>query len=160
MTDQTDLIQFAKDAADQCSLDPYIWLRQLNQESGLQHYDKNGNAAAPVVCGLINSDRCEADGLVVKGNAPVLTMCRKLIDAGYDPDRPLEAYRGDVLCLRVSRIGYGAKFTIKDSQYGTPALRRWYERTNGMSTASPMRPNAIVATARALALGTNGAQSR
>lgn len=102
---------------------------------------------APVVCQIINSDCCDFDGLVVKHNAPVLAMCRKLIDAGYDPHRPLEAYRGEVLCIRISSIGYGAQFTVKDSQCGTPVLRRYSEAPTGVPTASLMRPNASPAIA-------------
>jgi hypothetical protein len=92
-----------------------------------------------LVCQLTGSDRCSVDGLVVKHAAPVLAMCRALIGAGYDPARPLEAYRGETLCLRVSSLGYGAKFTVKDNRCGTPALRR-YEASPSVSTASPMRP--------------------
>jgi hypothetical protein len=92
---------------------------------------------SPVICQIINSDRCEVYGLVVKHNAPVLAMCRRLIEVGYDPDRPLEAYRREVLCLRISSIGYGAKFTVKEKQ-GTPILRRLYEAPTGVSTASPI----------------------
>jgi hypothetical protein len=50
-------------------------------------------------------------------------MCRKLIEAGYDPDRPLHAYRGDVLCLKVRSIGEGAKLTVDESR--PPRLVCW-----------------------------------
>ena len=40
----------------------------------------------PVVCRIIGSDHCEVDGLVVRHSAPVLAMCRALMDAGYDPE--------------------------------------------------------------------------
>jgi hypothetical protein len=74
-----------------------------------------------------------------------LAMCRALIGAGYDPARPLEAYRGETLCLSVSSLGYGAKFTVKDNRCGTPALRR-YEAFSRVPVASPMRPNEVSAT--------------
>jgi hypothetical protein len=32
-------------------------------------------------------------------------MCRALITAGHDPASRLEAYRGNLLCLRVRSIG-------------------------------------------------------
>jgi hypothetical protein len=67
-------------------------------------------------------------------------MCRKLIEAGYDLDQPLEAYRGEMLCLRVSTIGYGAKFTVKEDRRGAPVLRS-YEAFPSVPVASPMRPN-------------------
>ena len=41
-------------------------------------------------------------------------MCRKLVDAGYDPARPLYAYRGDTLCLKVRSIGEGARLGCQD----------------------------------------------
>jgi hypothetical protein len=95
----------------------------------------------PVVCQLVGSGRCEVDGLVVKHPAPVLAMCRALIDAGYDPRRPLEAYRGQTLCLRVSSIGYGAQYTVEESRSGgAPVLRR-YKAFPGRAVALPMRQN-------------------
>ena len=54
----------------------------------------------------------------VKGSAPVLAMCRALVAAGYDPTEPLEAYRGDVLCLKVRSIGEGARLVIKRNGVG------------------------------------------
>ena len=57
-------------------------------------------------------------GIEVKGSAPVLAMCRKLVEAGYEPAEPLEAYRGDVLCLKVRTIGDGAKLVINRNGVG------------------------------------------
>ena len=54
-------------------------------------------------------------GIEVEAAAPVLALCRKLVAAGHDPATPLEAYRGEVLCLRVRSIGEGAKLTVEDS---------------------------------------------
>jgi hypothetical protein len=31
---------------------------------------------------IIESDRCDAAGITVRANAPVLAMCRKLVEAG------------------------------------------------------------------------------
>jgi hypothetical protein len=104
------------------------------------------NRKTPVVCRIVGPDRCEVDGIVVKHNAPVLAMCRELLDVGYDPERPLEAYRSEMLCLRISSIGHGAKFTVKDNRRGTPVLRRCYEAATGMSTAPPMRRSGSPAT--------------
>ena len=94
----------------------------------------------PVVCQIIGSDHCEVDDLVVRHSAPVLAMCRALIDAGYDPERPLEAYRGQTLCLRVSSIGYGAQYTVEESHCGgAPVLRR-FKAFPRRAVAPPMRP--------------------
>ena len=79
----------------------------------------------PIIARLCGSDTCDAEGIVVRGNAPVLAMCRKLIEAGFDPARSLEAYRGDMLCLKVRSIGEGAALTVEDNKQGTPVLRRW-----------------------------------
>jgi hypothetical protein len=83
------------------------------QESGLQHYDKNGNVKtmkkakapkdpdycpkckepAPIRAELFGFNHCEVEDHTAIAAAPVLAMCRTLIAAGYDPDRPLHAYR-------------------------------------------------------------------
>jgi hypothetical protein len=44
----------------------------------------------------------------------MLATCRKLIELGYDPARPLHAFRGDVLCLKVRSIGEGARLECQD----------------------------------------------
>jgi hypothetical protein len=67
---------------------------------------------------IIGSDRCDAEGHTVRAAAPVLAMCRKLLTAGYDPNRPLNAYRGNVLALRVCPIGEGAKLMVEDGPSG------------------------------------------
>ena len=63
---------------------------------------------------LTGSDQCSAEGFSVCHTAPVLAMCRTLIDAGYDPERPLHAYRGEVLSLRVRSIGEAARLQYQD----------------------------------------------
>jgi len=62
----------------------------------------------PIRAALIGGDHCVALGLKVRAVAPVLALCRKLMDAGYDPALPLHAYRGDTLALKVCSIGEGA----------------------------------------------------
>jgi hypothetical protein len=61
------------------------------------------------------------------GAAPVLALCRKLIEAGHDPATPLEAWRGAILCLRIRSIGEGAQLTVQDSKTGRPRFLRWRE---------------------------------
>ena len=73
-------------------------------------------------------DRCDAGDHTVRAAAPVLAMCRKLLAAGHDPARPLHAYRGDTLALKVRSIGEGAKLTVKDNSCRDarlPSLLRW-----------------------------------
>jgi hypothetical protein len=69
---------------------------------------------------LVGSDRCDAEGLTAHGHTPVLQLCRILIAAGFDPGRPLHAYRGDVLCLTVRTMGEGARLTVRSSGNGCP----------------------------------------
>jgi hypothetical protein len=71
---------------------------------------------------LIGSNRCDADGFTARGSAPVFKLCRALLKAGYDPGRPLHAYRGEVLCLVVGTIGEGARLTVKTAGSGCPVF--------------------------------------
>ena len=54
----------------------------------------------PIRSEIIRSNQCVSEGYSVTASAPVLAMCRKLIEARYDPATPLHAYRGDTLCAR------------------------------------------------------------
>ena len=73
---------------------------------------------------LTGSDTCAALDLTVKSGAPVLALCRKLIEAGHDPRTPLEAYRDDTLCLRVRSIGEAARLRMDTDKTGRPIFRR------------------------------------
>jgi len=53
-------------------------------------------------------DHATACGIVARSSAPVLKLCRLLVDAGHDPGLPLEAWRNAILCLRVRSIGEAA----------------------------------------------------
>ena len=74
---------------------------------------------------IIGSDECHAGGYTVRSASPVLAMCRKLIEARFDPGLPLLADRGDVLCLSVRSIGEGAALTVAEGSQDTPRFRRW-----------------------------------
>jgi hypothetical protein len=54
----------------------------------------------------------------VRGRAPVLSLCRKLIQAGHDPAAPAEAYRGSTLCLHIRSIGEAAELGIYEPASG------------------------------------------
>ena len=73
-------------------------------------------ARAPIRVTLIGFDRREAAGISVRGYAAVLDLCRELVAAGFDPACPLEAWRGQILCLRVRSIGQGARLTVADDR--------------------------------------------
>ena len=102
-------------------------------ESSPQDFDQ-----APIRATLIGSAHCEFDGIVARGHAPVLGLCRALLAAGYDPRRPLHAYRGDTLALTIQSIGEGARLTVEDDRHGRPRLRRWRKRQPGCGAASPV----------------------
>jgi hypothetical protein len=102
---------------------------QLGGKINLLNNQKSGGlqVAAPIRADLIGSDQCHAEGITVRSSAPVLAMCRKLIEAGFNADLPLRAYRGDVLCLTVRSIGEGAHLNINSKGTGfvrcRPAVR-------------------------------------
>jgi hypothetical protein len=73
---------------------------------------------------LTGDDTCAALGITVRSSSPVLSLCRKLIDAGHDPSTPLEAYRGDTLALRVKSIGQGARLEVNGEGTGFRAVRQ------------------------------------
>jgi hypothetical protein len=84
---------------------------------------------------LIGSDQCRAAGTTAHGPSPVLALCRELVAAKVDPDRPMHAYRGDMLCLVVRSIGEAAQFDI--SSKGTGFVRSRL----AVRTAPPMSLN-------------------
>jgi hypothetical protein len=56
--------------------------------------------------------------MVAVSSTPVLRLCRLLFAAGHDPATPLEAWRGDVLCLRIRSIGEAAGLEINPKGNG------------------------------------------
>jgi hypothetical protein len=73
---------------------------------------------------LTGSDTCVALGLIAKSAAPVLALCRKLVEAGHGPATPLEVYRGNMLCLRVRSIGEAARLRMDTDKTGRPVFKR------------------------------------
>jgi hypothetical protein len=68
---------------------------------------------------LSSDSYCTALGLTVRSPSPVLALCRKLIEVStYGSSTPLNAYRGDVLCLQVRSIGEAATLTVDDHGTG------------------------------------------
>jgi hypothetical protein len=67
---------------------------------------------------ILGVDTAAARGLVVRGAAPTLTLCRALVGAGHDPATPMLVYRGAVLCLSIRTIGEGARLTVEDRPSG------------------------------------------
>jgi len=90
---------------------------------------------------LVGSNRAEAFGLVAIGYEPLLSLCRKLIRAGLNPDTPVECYRGSVLALRVRSLASAAQLTVKD---GRPRFKR-YSPPAVDRPAPPIAGNALTA---------------
>jgi hypothetical protein len=107
----------------------------------------------PIRAELSGDRRCSAIGITATGNAPVLALCRRLIEAGHDPAARLEAYRGTTLCLRVRSIGEGARLTVRE---GTSDGRPRFVKLTGdpadmkgrrnVEVGPPIAPNDLAAT--------------
>ena len=89
-------------------------------------FDGNSSAAGHVTATLAGSDRCEADGIAIRGAAPVLKLCRSLIAAGLDPDRALHVFRGAKLALRIRSLRDGARLTVKEPDRGRVHFAPWH----------------------------------
>jgi hypothetical protein len=89
---------------------------------------------APLRAELIGADTCTALRLSARGAAPILALCRRLIEAGHDPAMALEVYRGKVLALAVRSIGEGAGLDVNSKGSG-------FVRSRTVRTAPPVRQN-------------------
>lgn len=81
---------------------------------------------------LVGGDICSAEGITARGSSPMLALCRTLVAAGYNPTTTLEAYRGDVLCLRVRSIAEAAGLRVVDCRF---------QRAPEPVAASPVQQN-------------------
>ena len=77
-----------------------------------------------IIAELTGDDVATAEGYIAKAPAPVLALCRILLNAGFDPFRALIAYRGPILALRVRSIAEGAALVVKSDTVGTPRFRK------------------------------------
>ena len=91
----------------------------------------------PIKAKLIGERTCSALGITSCANTPVLELCRALIKAGHDPNKPFEAYRGRVLALTVASIAQGAGLEINGHGTGFRPFREG-------GAASPVRKPAEV----------------
>jgi hypothetical protein len=80
--------------------------------------------------------RAHIDGseITVNGSAPVLMLCRELVRRGLDPALPLEAYRGETLCLKVRCIAEGARLRVAAHGVG-------FQLATECTGAPPVRSN-------------------
>jgi hypothetical protein len=87
-----------------------------------------------------NSCDCKSLGISTSGHAPVLAMCRELLQAGVNPDSALAVYRKGVLALRVRSISEGAPLTVKEPDHGRAQFATWKPFPSS-PVGSPMRKN-------------------
>jgi hypothetical protein len=87
---------------------------------------------------ISGENTCTALGITAHAPAPVLSLFRKLVDAGHDRSRPLHAYRGEVLCLKVRSIGEAAGLKVNSNGVG-------FARQEAMPAAPPVRPADVAA---------------
>ena len=92
--------------------------------------------ANPVKAQLTGDNTCTALGIAACGPSPVLGLCRLLVEAAVDPDRPLHVYRDGMLALTVANIGIGARLIVKTA--GNGALRFALDNTCRGAGASPI----------------------
>ena len=98
--------------------------------------NRSNHSIAAIRAELTGSDCCSAIGIVVRSTAPVLALCRLLVEAGHDPATQLEAWRGDVLCLLIRSIGDGVALRIGTHGVG-------FERLPECTVALPVRQNEV-----------------
>jgi len=83
---------------------------------------------------LSSDTYCTALGITVRSPSPILALCKKLIEVStYAPETPLDAYRGNTLCISVS-IGEGAGLRVASAGNGCPV----FQRTLRGAIASPV----------------------
>jgi hypothetical protein len=87
----------------------------------------------PLRAELVGSDRCTITGFASTSTTPVLALCRTLLAAGFDPDQPLEAYRGATLTLRIRSIGEAAALELNSEATG-------FRRRRQPDAAPPIAP--------------------
>jgi hypothetical protein len=90
------------------------------QNSSPAKYRSPSPASSCIRAEIVGDDSCTALGITVSGNAPVLRLCRALVNAGHDPALPLHAFRGATLALKVRTIGEGARLIVKTAGNGKP----------------------------------------
>jgi hypothetical protein len=105
------------------------------QVSGAEGTPSQFSRQAAIRADLAGSDTCTAFGITSRSSSPVLALCRALIEAGYGPATPLEAYRGETLCLRVRSIGEAANIEVNGN------TRFTFVGERNRRTAPPMRQN-------------------
>ena len=93
-----------------------------DRTSSIANLSSQSPQAALIRAELIGSDCCSALGIAAYCSAPVLALCRKLVEAGNNSATPLEVWRRHTLALSVRSIGEGAN--LEASPRGVGFVRR------------------------------------
>jgi hypothetical protein len=80
-----------------------------DRTSSIANPSSQSSQATSIRAELIASNCCSAHGIAAYCSAPALALCRKLVEAGYNPRMPLEVWRRNTLALTMRSIGEGAK---------------------------------------------------
>jgi hypothetical protein len=80
--------------------------------------DKTLAGGQTIRADLFGDTLAQGCGCVACSSSPVIELCRRLVAAGHDPSTPLEAYRGDTLCLHVRSIGEAAELRVNGHGVG------------------------------------------
>jgi hypothetical protein len=84
-------------------------------------------------------DACSALGITVAGIAPILKLCRRLVETGHDPNRPLSVFRNGALALVIRSIGEAAQLEVSPRGSG-------FVRHPGVRAGPPVRQITKAAT--------------
>ena len=115
------------------------WERELQGRAEIEKGVRI-NRATMVIRPQISSDTIAVScGIEVHTGSPLLALCRRLLDEGCNPASPLEAYRGNTLCLTVRSIGEAAQLEVVGHRF-TQAKRR-----SAASPISSIQPSTLAA---------------
>jgi hypothetical protein len=106
----------------------------------MSEYHLPADARKRLCAYLTGSDVCSAAGITVTANAPVLELCRRLVEVGVAPATPMHVYRGATLALIVRTIGEVADLEINGR--GTDFQRR---RAVGMGASARLTRHSLAA---------------
>jgi hypothetical protein len=78
-----------------------------------------GTYRMPIRAALSSDSIASVSGstVAVATGSPVLALCRKLVEIGYPSSAELEAYRDDVLSLKVRSIGEAAQLEATEGGF-------------------------------------------
>jgi len=91
----------------------------------------------PIRAQLSSDSIASSCGISVHTGSPVLALCRRLLEEGCASSTPLQAFRGDTLCLTVRSIGEAAGLQVKT---GGTGFERLSERRLAPSSDLPEMP--------------------